>query len=400
MLFSALDRLVSLKMSEAIESVVIHQLPLHEMHKRLGASLTEREGWLVPSVYGGSDMSAEYKAVRDGSSAGIIDFSARARIELKGVDVVQFLNGLVTSDVKGLDQGAWMPAAFPNAQGRLLAFARILRQSSDSFLIDTEAVSYQRVLKMLERFTLAGDFRVTDKTNGTALLSVQGAQAARIIGAVLGEEAVSIEGRRAVTVEWGSEQVIVIRATHTGEDGFDVFVSAAETETLWSQLVDAGARPVGFDAVDTLRVEAGLPRYTVDMDESNVVTEAVFDDAVSYTKGCYIGQEIIARIHWRGHVARRLTGLSFKSEMEFPPLHGAKIKAANGKEIGRITSAVYSPRLNYTVALSYVKYDYLAPGTEVTISINDQEHAAQVSGLPFVRGSWSEILTTTPEPVL
>jgi folate-binding protein YgfZ len=155
----------------------------------------------------------------------------------------------------------------------------------------------------------------------------------------------------------------------------------------------AGAQPVGLDALEILRIETGLPRFGVDMDDTNVVTETGLDEAVSYTKGCYIGQEIIARIHWRGHVAKRLTGLSFDSKVE--ARRGAAIKARDGKEIGRVTSATVSPRLERTIALAYVKYDYLAPGTEVSVPLDEEERAARVSELPFVRGSWYESARAT-----
>ncbi|HVF87390.1 MAG TPA: glycine cleavage T C-terminal barrel domain-containing protein, partial [Pyrinomonadaceae bacterium] len=182
--------------------------------------------------------------------------------------------------------------------------------------------------------------------------------------------------------------VTVIRATHTAEDGFDVVISAGEAPKLWEALMMAGARPVGFGALDILRVEAGVPRYGVDMNETSVVLEATLDEAVSYTKGCYIGQEIIARIHWRGHVAKRLTGLILDDNKATHVPRGSKIKTPEGKEIGRVTSSTFSPRLKRGVALGYVKYDYLAPGTEVIIATEDGEQAARVAELPMVRGSW------------
>jgi folate-binding protein YgfZ len=139
--------------------------------------------------------------------------------------------------------------------------------------------------------------------------------------------------------------------------------------------------------LEILRIEAGLARYGVDMDETNVVLETGLDEAVSFTKGCYIGQEIIARIHWRGHVAKRLAGVVFAEKTDVQ--RGAKIKNADGKEIGRITSSTFSPQLNRTIALAYIKYDYLAPSTQVQVAAHDEaHHGAQVVALPFVRGSW------------
>jgi len=136
-----------------------------------------------------------------------------------------------------------------------------------------------------------------------------------------------------------------------------------------------------------LRVEAGGPRYGVDVNETSVVLEAVREeDAVSYTKGCYIGQEIIARIHWRGHVAKRLAGLVLEGDGELDG--NTKVRTADGKEIGRITSSVFSPQLDRRIALAILKYDYLKPDTQVFVISKDEERPARVASLPFIDGSW------------
>jgi folate-binding protein YgfZ len=349
----------------------------------------ERDGWRLPTHYG--DTPGEYETVR-GGGAGVIDLSSRGLVEVSGAEATQFLNGLITNDVKSLEDGAWMLAAFPNAQGRLIAFARVLRRG-DSYLFDTEAATHASVFKTLERFTLAGDFRVTDRTDEMTLLTVQGARAAASVGATLGEDAAHVERGRIHAALWNDQPAHVIRATHTSEDGFDVFLNAGQAPSFWEAITTSGAKPVGLDALEILRIEAGLPRYGVDMDESNVVTETGLTDAVSYTKGCYIGQEIIARIHWRGHVAKQLAGLSFDDRAEV--MRGASIKSTGDKEIGRITSTTVSPRLNRTIALAYVKYDYLAPGTEVRVPLDEGERAARLSELPFVRGSWYASISGT-----
>lgn len=348
----------------------------------------------APAHYG--DAAAEYEAVR-GGGAGLFDLSARGRIEVSGAEAVQFLNGLVTNDVKALEDGAWMSAAFPNVQGRLLARARVVR-AGGAYLFDTEEATSAAVLKNLERFTLAGDFRVRDLTRETATLSVQGAGAGRVVAGVFGDGAARVERGRTHLAEFQKQGVTIIRATHTAEDGFDLFAGAGEAGALWDALAGAGARPAGRETLEVLRVEAGLPRYGVDMTEANVVLEVAEEDAVSFTKGCYVGQEIIARIHWRGHVAKKLTGLLLDLETGAGASRGGvaragqwRVKSADGREVGRVTSVVFSPRLEREVALAVVKYDYLAPGTEVRIFAGDEERgAARVAALPLVRGSWYE----------
>jgi folate-binding protein YgfZ len=210
---------------------------------------------------------------------------------------------------------------------------------------------------------------------------------------VLGQDAASVERWRVITIAWKETTLSILRATHTAEDGFDLFVDAGHALLLWEALILNGARAVGFDALETLRIEAGLPRYGLDMDETNIVTEAGLDEAVSYTKGCYTGQEIIARIHWRGHVAKKLTGLLLGEEEKVE--REAKIMTTDGKEIGRITSSAFSPRLKRTIALGYIKYDYLAPGTQARVGAEERE--AVVTELPFVRGSWFDATVATGE---
>lgn len=329
----------------------------------------------------------EYEAVR-GGGAGLFDLSSRGRVEVSGGEAVQFLNGMLTNDVAKLEDGAWMHAAFPNPQGRLLASVRVLRRG-DAFLFDTEAATYERVLKYLERYTLAGDFRVRDLTGETALLTLQGARALEIARASLGDESLNVERGRVLTVKFGDVDVTLLRATHTGEDGFDLIVNASDARKLWDAFVGSGATPAGFDALEVLRVEAGVPRYGVDSSDANVVLEVVDEDeSVSYTKGCYTGQEIIARIHWRGHVAKRLAGIIFARDAE-PPADSVVRSCAEGREVGRITSTVFSPRLRRQVALAVIRYDSLAPGTELKVFSGEEELcAAHVAELPLVRGSW------------
>jgi len=329
-----------------------------------------------------TQAKSEYYAVRDGG-AGLIDLSSRGRIIVSGSEAVMFLNGLITNDMKTLAANSWMPAAFPNVQGRLLAAVRVLNLG-DRFLIDTERATQAKVLELLSRFTLAGDFRVTDATEEIATLSVQGQSAANIVRTVLGDLAADLERGKVLTVSFNESTVTVICATHTAEAGFDLFVSLEKFSELQGALIDAGAVAVGEDAAEILRIEAGIPRYGIDMDETTVLSETNLDEAISFTKGCYIGQEIIVRIMHRGHVAKKLTGLIFDAAEEIES--GTKVLSDNDQEIGRVTSATISSRLQRPVALAYVKYDYLAPGTKIRVA----DLTGVVAELPFIRGSWYE----------
>src|SRR5580765_578005 len=328
---------------------------------------------------------SEYSAVREGG-AGLIDLSSRGRILVSGSEAVMFLNGLVTNDMKTLAMNTWMPAAFANVQGRLLAVVRVVHRE-DGFLIDTEAVTREKVLGLLDRFTLAGDFRVTDLTSETVCVSVQGPHAAEILTGVFGDQAANVERAAIAQVKFGNNHdVTAIRATHTAEDGFDLFVNADAAQELRNSLTASGAELVSDEVAETLRIEAGIPRYGVDMDETTIVTEANLDEAVSFTKGCYLGQEIIVRIKHRGHVAKKLTGVILEEAATVES--GAKIFSQDEKEIGRATSSTFSPRLDRTIALGYLKYDYLAPGTRVKVLSDNGQAVGEVAQLPLLRGSW------------
>ncbi len=341
----------------------------------------------IQASYG--DETAQYAAVRK-TGAGVIDLSSRGRIAVAGLEAVPFLNGLITNDMKMLLEDTWMPAVFPNAQGRLVASVRVMRlkdmetdkSTCPSYLIDTEPATHDGVLKILERFTLAGDFRVKDISVETAQFTVQGKKADEVVRSLMGDDVPDLPKHGAIKISWKGVEITTLRASHTAAPGFDLIVPADSANELWRALIDAHATPVGAEVFEVLRIEAGIPRHGVDMDETNVVTETNLDDAVSYTKGCYIGQEIIARIKYRGHVARKLVGLSFDGKARVEP--GGLIRSSDDKDIGRITSTAYSPQLRRTIALGYVKYDYLASGTVMKLIHNGNAVTANVAELPFI----------------
>lgn len=301
----------------------------------------------------------EYEVVRDGG-AGLIDLSAaRGRIRVSGSEATMFLNGLITNDVKNLAQNRWLPAVFPTVQGRLIGAVRVIRGSEPEFLIDTEMASHEAVLKTVSRFTLAGDFKVSDVTSETALLSIQGQGAAEVVEKVFETPVSELPSNGLV-----EKDVIIIRATHTGEDGFDIIIDASRKAEIQQALEAAGAQTIGEDTFEILRVEAGIARYGQDMDETNVVPETNLDEAVSFTKGCYVGQEIIVRIKHRGHPAKKLTALRFETDQQVQP--GAVIRSTENQEIGRVTSSVVSPKRG-SIGLGYVRYEFIAEGTRVVV---------------------------------
>ncbi|HXH70166.1 MAG TPA: glycine cleavage T C-terminal barrel domain-containing protein [Pyrinomonadaceae bacterium] len=314
----------------------------------------------------------EYEIVR-GNGAGFYE-QKRGLIEVWGAEAVMFLNGLITNDVKTLAENSWMLAAFPNAQGRLLAAVRVLK-IEDKFIFETEAETYEKVLQNLSRFTLAGDFKVQYLTEEFSCVSIRGdsVQSSKFVVQGFGFPTSETE---TVTNVFNCENVFVIHAFRA--NGFDVFVPKISKESFIDELKNLGAVEIGEEAQEVLRVENGEPKYGADMDETTIVPELGIDGLISYNKGCYIGQEIIARIHFRGHVAKKLTGLVFEESVA---LRGnEEIKSFEGRNAGKITSTVFSPKLDKQIALAYVRYDYLAEDTKLKVN----EMTVKVKNLPFI----------------
>ncbi|MGD9590016.1 MAG: folate-binding protein YgfZ [Pyrinomonadaceae bacterium] len=322
-----------------------------------------------------------YNRIRSGG-IGYIEMP-RGLIAVWGKEAVQFLDGMITNDMKTLGDGEQMLAAFPNAQGRLLALVRVLRQG-DRFLIETEEATREKVYQNLFRFTFAGDFFVEDLSERCRYFEVfPGTQAPSPASPHGGETDVEGAG--------DSPAYEKARAVFRGPRGgsLGVFAEPDDADPFINGLPDAVI--IDDELYETLRIEAGIPKYGVDMDETTIVPELGLDGLISYTKGCYIGQEIIARIHFRGHVAKQLTGLVLRDEggtMRAESsgsgssfiLHPSSLTAPDGKPAGRITSVAYSPKLDKTIALAYVRYDYIAHGTELQAG----EIMATVTNLPFI----------------
>jgi tRNA-modifying protein YgfZ len=373
---------------EATEQIQLNKSPLDQWHIANGASMIGINGWSLPAHYG--NYLDEYNAVRN-EGAGLIDLSTRGRIRVTGSEAIQFLNGLITNDMKTLAENSWMPAVFPNVQGRIVASVRIARLNNQEgnkgnvpvFLIETELATHEVVFKTLERFSFAGDFHVSDVSNATGEISVQGSKAERTLAKVLGDAWQELAVGGIATFKHNDTDVVVIRASHTGEDGFDLIVATQELGPLASAIKNAGATPVGLEAFDILRIEGGVALYGPDFDDTLVVSEANLDDAVSFTKGCYIGQEIIARIKYRGHVAKKITGVVFDGFVSVLP--GTVLVSEDGKEVGRLTSVTDSPKLQKTIALALIKYQYLSAGTKLTVKDTDARVTATVTDFPFVK---------------
>jgi folate-binding protein YgfZ len=329
----------------------------------------------------GTISLAAYEAARRG--AGLIDRSERGRIVVSGQDRAEYLQGLLSNDVIALEPGGGCYATYLTPQGRMIADLFVY-ELGDVILLTVSGDVTAAVLGKLDQFIFSEDVKLGNVTDTFGQLAVIGPGAAKIVAAVTGV-AVDVlsglheHGNRRTFVS--GRPAIVVRVTDTGEPGFDVFVERAQTDALRTVLQHAGAIPLDAATADTVRIESGVPIFHRDMDEETIPLEAGIEGrAISLTKGCYVGQEVIIRVLHRGHgrVARKLVGLALEGSST--PAAGAPVRSGD-REIGHLTSATFSPALDRPIALAYVQRDFIQPGTVVTVA---DGMSAVVSALPFV----------------
>ena len=355
-------------------------LPLHEFHQSLGARFNTVNSAEVVTDYG--DPLAEHAALRN--SFGVLDLSFRSRVCLLGADRVRFLHGQVTNDVKKLRPGEGCYAVLVTAKGKMQSDLTIFALQ-DELLLDFEPGLTAVVTERLEKYIVADDVEVVDVAPHYGLLSVQGPKAKAL------QCFTDIPPNRLGTAKFSDQglgDIYLMNNSRLGSTGFDLFVPSRSVATVADMLMTTseglGGRPCGWTACETARIEAGIPRFGADMDETNIPLECGLEArAVSYHKGCYIGQEVINRIHSIGHVNRELHGLRLADDLKTLPARGDKL-FHDGREVGQITSVVTSPALKANIALGYVRREWNGIGTELSLRSGEHESLARLVALPFV----------------
>ncbi len=354
------------------------RLTLHDFHQSLGANFSELNGAEIVSDYG--EVLAEHQALSE--SAGVFDLGFRSRICLTGNDRVRFLHGQVTNDVKKLRAGQGCYSALTTAKGKIQGDLNIFALQ-DELLLDFEPGLTALVTQRLEKYIVADDVQVVDVTPHYGLLSVQGPKAEAVIGALTMFSEIPSQALNSVKMSDATlGDIYLMNHARLGLTGFDLFIPLAAINNVVNQLIVAvetiGGRACGWSAFEMARIEAGIPRFGADMDETNIASECGIEArAISYNKGCYIGQEVLNRIHSIGHVNRELRQLRLAADVKTLPVRGDNLFLGE-KEVGHITSAVLSPKLNYIVALGYVRREANASGTELTLRSSSGERVAVV----------------------
>lgn len=361
----------------------MNQLGLHEFHHRLGAQFGEVAGEEVVLQYG--DALAEQAALRQ--SAGVLDLGFRGRLCVVGADRARFLHGQVTNNIKDLKPGHGCYAAITTNKGKLQSDLNI-HCLADELLLDFEPGLTAKIMERLEKFVVADDAQIVDVTPHYGLLSVQGPKAGDNVSALGIFSALPEKPSQSVKASDATlGEIYLVNLPRIGSAGFDLFVPVAAMGAVADKLIAAAkqisGRACGWTALELARIEAGIPRFGADMDETNLPQEAGIESrAVSFTKGCYIGQEVINRIRTIGQVSRALRGLRLPDVLPALPARGDKL-FHEGKEVGRITSAAASPALRANIALGYVRKECNAVGTELTLRNDSGEWPVKVVALPF-----------------
>jgi tRNA-modifying protein YgfZ len=308
-------------------------------------------------------LGTDYRAITE--AGGLLDRSDRGKLALSGADAAGFLQGQVSNDVESLTPGTGCYAAFLTPKGKMLGDVRILN-AGEELLLDTERATLQALFNMIRRFSIGYQVELHKRTVECGLLSLIGPDAARLAGA----DGLPSEEHAHIPLSIGGTQARAIRT----DVGLDVLCDAADTEALRALLEESGAVAIGEAAAECLRVERGRPRYGIDLDDTVIPQEAGLNErAVSFTKGCYVGQETVARLFYRGKPNRQLRGLRLTD-----PAEPGEELLLEGRPVGRLTSVAQSPRFG-AIGLALVRRE-APPGSTVT---SGEGVIAQVTELPF-----------------
>lgn len=359
-------------------------LALHEFHAGLGARFAELSGGETVNDYG--DVLAEHAAMN--ATVGALDLGFRGRICITGADRLRFLNGQVTNNVKDLQPGQGCYAALVTAKGKMQSDLNIYCLN-DELLLDFEPGLTEAIAQRLEKYVIADDVQVADVSALYGLLSVQGSRAEAAVKSLALTPEIPVKPMSFAHIKDETlGEIYLMNLSRAGKGGIDLFVPTASLGAVMDKLIAAaksvGGRACGWQALEMARIEAGIPRFGQDMDESNLASECLGENAISYSKGCYIGQEVIARVKSRGQVSKSLRGLQLADGLKGLPAKGDKL-FHDSKEAGYVTSALASTSLKANIALGYVRREVNEIGTELVLRSADGETAAKVVRLPFAQ---------------
>lgn len=331
----------------------------------------------VPASYG--DSRSEYEAVRRG--VGIIDRGDHGLVEVTGRDRASFLHAMLSNDVKSLAAGQGCAATLLDIHGKVQVIVAVW-VLEDRILIVTPPAMAEKLQEALDRHLFAEKAYLRNATGEPSLLMLAGPETPSLVRRLTGVAVSEAPWSHAAASMDGIDVRVVRGGRETGEIEAWLVSSASDGPRVWQEALAAGARPVGRVAQESLRIEAGTPRFGHDADPSVLLPEIPSADLLSNTKGCYPGQEVVVRVRDRGHVNRHLRGLVL--EGDGVPSREAEV-LVDGTSVGHVTSAAWSYALERPIALALVRRQHAAPGTAVVVRVGEKTVGASVSDLPFPR---------------
>jgi aminomethyltransferase len=317
------------------------------------------------------DVRSEFQALV--SASGVYDLSSRAKISLTGGDRVRWLNGMVTNNIRDLAPGHGVYAFLLNPQGHILGDLYAYNRG-ESLLVDTDESQREKILAVFDKYIIMDDVELAGEK--LAAIGIAGPKSRDTLQAA-GFAVPDLTPLQFVPATWQQTAVTLVRGDNPCVEASELWLAPSDLERVYEAVVKAGARPVGTQALDLLRIAAGIPHYGTDIRERDLPQETEQERALNFSKGCYVGQEIVERIRSRGQVRRKFTGFEVKGPL---PAAGSKIQV-EGKDVGEITSAASLPLTGAEprVALGYIRREVGTPGKQVEADGS----AAIVSNLPF-----------------
>ncbi len=347
--------------------------PLLDLHQAANARFIVEAEWRIPATFG--DEISEHLACRE--SAIVVDLSHRGQLRFSGQDTEEFLHRMLSNRVKELTPGEGAYNTFLTRQGKFIS--DLYMYKGETFVVASVAPGMAHVLaEEIDRFIIMDQVEVTNETENSFCLGLFGPDSREIIEKA-GMGALSFEEHGHTT--WGN--MMIAREFWSGEDGYLLMGPRGEAESLWRSLSSAGAKPAGLAALESLTMEAGVPLFGKDMTSAvNPMQAGLEEKAIDFEKGCYIGQEVIAKIKYLGQVNRGLVGLRINGEIAPEP--GADVYF-DTKNIGAITRSAFCPTLEGILAFSYLPRAQMEPGTAVRVDCKGADAQATVESLPFYR---------------
>lgn len=353
----------------------VPEMPDTVLHAHLaarGAVHADDRGVVLPRHFG--DPEAEYRALT--GAAAIVDLGFRTLVRATGPDRSDFFQGMLSNDVVHLVPGSGCPALLLTIQGRVTADVRVAALP-DALVLDVDVRVRTAFLEALGTLLVADDVDLAPPEPPCALLAVDGPGALGALGGPPALDALPPFAHAEAVV--GGVRVRVVRASEVRGAGVVLHVPALEAPAVWDAVVAAGARPCGMEALEGRRVEVGVPRIGLDMGPTSLAIEVPVNDAISTTKGCYLGQEVVARGTARGHVNRRLVPLLLAGPA---PVPGATL-VRDGKEVGRLTTVARAFGAGAPAALGFVRRECWGPGTELAVGGGHAVTIARVAAWPL-----------------